>query len=217
MTATGTPTPLAQSGAPITVLTQTADYPHALEIQEPLRLVPGVQITASGQTGAQALDLPARRRFELHQGPGRWRARQRHRLACRSLDPREHRHRSRRGPAPAQLPCSTARMHFQASSPSRPPAAPPRCRSSPMPSMAATSASFGRKARLPEHTPASTTTVACRSFQTANNQSNDQFHNSTSYGNFGYAPDSRTDVRFTFHHDRHQQRQPERHLALRPP
>ncbi len=51
VTATGTPTPLAQSGAPITLLNQAPDYPHSPEIQQPLRLVPGVQITQNGQTG----------------------------------------------------------------------------------------------------------------------------------------------------------------------
>jgi iron complex outermembrane receptor protein/vitamin B12 transporter len=50
VTASGTPTPLAQSGAPVTVLTQ-ADYPHSPELQQPLRLVPGVQVTQTGQTG----------------------------------------------------------------------------------------------------------------------------------------------------------------------
>ncbi len=52
VTASGTPTPLAQSGAPITVLTQQRDYPYSPELQQPLRLVPGVQITQSGQTGS---------------------------------------------------------------------------------------------------------------------------------------------------------------------
>ncbi len=52
VTASGTPTPLAQSGAPITVLNQQRDYPYSPELQQPLRLVPGVQITQSGQTGS---------------------------------------------------------------------------------------------------------------------------------------------------------------------
>ena len=52
VTASGTPTPIAQSGAPITVLNQAADYPHSPELQQPLRLVPGVQLTQAGQTGA---------------------------------------------------------------------------------------------------------------------------------------------------------------------
>ncbi len=49
---TGTPTPLAQSGAPISILNQSDDYPHALAIDAPLRLIPGVQITSAGQPGA---------------------------------------------------------------------------------------------------------------------------------------------------------------------
>ena len=50
VTATGTPTPLAQSGAPITILTQS-DYIHSPEIQQPLRLIPGVQMTQQGGVG----------------------------------------------------------------------------------------------------------------------------------------------------------------------
>ncbi len=52
VTASGTPTPLAQSGAPITILNQAADYSQSPELQQPLRLVPGVQLTQAGQTGA---------------------------------------------------------------------------------------------------------------------------------------------------------------------
>jgi iron complex outermembrane receptor protein/vitamin B12 transporter len=50
---TGTPTPLAQSGAPITILSQ-ADFANTLEVQDPLRLVPGVQITTEGQVGGES-------------------------------------------------------------------------------------------------------------------------------------------------------------------
>ncbi len=50
VTATGTPTPLAQSGASITVLDQT-QYQQSPELQQPLRLVPGLQLTQTGQTG----------------------------------------------------------------------------------------------------------------------------------------------------------------------
>lgn len=51
VTATGTPTPLAQSGAPITILVAENDFPHSPEIQQPLRLTPGVQMTQNGGTG----------------------------------------------------------------------------------------------------------------------------------------------------------------------
>ena len=50
ITATGISTPLAQVAAPITIL--TADqFSHSNEIQEPLRYIPGVQITQTGQAG----------------------------------------------------------------------------------------------------------------------------------------------------------------------
>src|SRR6202042_161872 len=51
VTATGTPTPEAQLGASVTVLTED-QYPHVLDIQQPLRLVPGLQMTQTGQMGS---------------------------------------------------------------------------------------------------------------------------------------------------------------------
>ncbi|WP_446742951.1 TonB-dependent receptor [Silvibacterium acidisoli] len=50
VTATGRPTPTAQVGASVTVLTQP-DYKYQPEVQDPLRLVPGVQVTQTGQMG----------------------------------------------------------------------------------------------------------------------------------------------------------------------
>jgi vitamin B12 transporter len=50
VTATGTPTPEAQTGASVTVM-QAEDFRYMSEVQDPLRLVPGVQITQSGETG----------------------------------------------------------------------------------------------------------------------------------------------------------------------
>ena len=50
VTATGTPIPEAQIGASITVL-PSEDYRYMTEVQEPLRLIPGLQVTQSGQMG----------------------------------------------------------------------------------------------------------------------------------------------------------------------
>lgn len=50
VTATGTPTPIAQVAASVTVLNDD-QFPHVRDIQEPLRYVPGVQITQTGQAG----------------------------------------------------------------------------------------------------------------------------------------------------------------------
>jgi vitamin B12 transporter len=50
VTATGTPTPEAQIGASVTVL-PADDFRYSLEVQDPLRLVPGVEITQTGQMG----------------------------------------------------------------------------------------------------------------------------------------------------------------------
>ena len=50
VTSTGTPTPQAQLGAAVTVL-NTADYQGTRDIQEGLRFVPGLQATQTGQAG----------------------------------------------------------------------------------------------------------------------------------------------------------------------
>ncbi len=50
VTATGTPTPEAQLGASVTVLT-AGDYRYMPEVQDPLRLIPGLQVTQSGEMG----------------------------------------------------------------------------------------------------------------------------------------------------------------------
>ena len=75
VTETGTPAPLARSGTPISVLTESADYPHSLEIQQPLRLIPGVQITTNGQRGGESSLFLRGGNSGLHQGPHRRRAR----------------------------------------------------------------------------------------------------------------------------------------------
>jgi vitamin B12 transporter len=50
VTATGTPTPEAQTGVSVTVISSD-DFRYVPEIQDPLRLVPGVQVTQTGQMG----------------------------------------------------------------------------------------------------------------------------------------------------------------------
>jgi vitamin B12 transporter len=50
VTATGRPTPEAQLGAPVSVL-DADQYRYATEVQDPLRLIPGVQVTQTGQVG----------------------------------------------------------------------------------------------------------------------------------------------------------------------
>jgi vitamin B12 transporter len=50
VTASATPTPIAQIGASVTVLTAD-DYRQYTEVQDPLRQVPGLQVTQTGQLG----------------------------------------------------------------------------------------------------------------------------------------------------------------------
>jgi vitamin B12 transporter len=51
VTATASPTPIAQIGASVTVLTAEDSYRYSTEVQDPLRLVPGLQVTQTGQVG----------------------------------------------------------------------------------------------------------------------------------------------------------------------
>jgi vitamin B12 transporter len=53
VTATGTPTPEAQVGASITLLSKD-EYSDKLDVDEALRLVPGAQVTQTGQRGGLA-------------------------------------------------------------------------------------------------------------------------------------------------------------------
>ena len=50
VTTTGTPMPEAQTGASVTVM-PASDYRYMPEVQDPLRLVPGLQVTQTGQMG----------------------------------------------------------------------------------------------------------------------------------------------------------------------
>jgi vitamin B12 transporter len=50
VTATGTPTPAAQVGAAVSVL-NVDEYRYATEVQDPVRLIPGAQVTQTGQMG----------------------------------------------------------------------------------------------------------------------------------------------------------------------
>jgi vitamin B12 transporter len=50
VTATGAPTPEAQTGASVTVI-PAEDFRYSMEVQDPLGLVPGLQVTQSGQIG----------------------------------------------------------------------------------------------------------------------------------------------------------------------
>jgi vitamin B12 transporter len=50
VTATGAPTPEAQTGASVTVIPEE-DFRYSAEVQNPLRLVPGLQLTQSGRMG----------------------------------------------------------------------------------------------------------------------------------------------------------------------
>ncbi len=50
VTATGAPTPEAQTGASVTVL-PAEDFRYSTEVEDPLRLAPGLEVTQTGQVG----------------------------------------------------------------------------------------------------------------------------------------------------------------------
>ena len=198
MTANGTPTPLAQSGAPISVVL-ASEFPHSLEVQQPLRLVPGVQINAQGQLGGESSifmrggnsdftkvlvdgvpvnDIGALADLST--------------LASTGISQLE----VLRQPSSVLygsdvlsgvVSLSTMRGTTRL----------------PLFTYAVDGGNFstlrqeagisGVKAKFDYASGFS-------ALQTANSTVNDQYHNATSYGNFGYEPDAKTDVRFTFRH-----------------
>ena len=79
VTATATPTPIAQIGASVTVLTADDSYRYSTEVQDPLRLVPGLQLTQVGEAGG-ATGLSIRGgQHRCQQGADRRRPHERHR------------------------------------------------------------------------------------------------------------------------------------------
>ena len=198
VTATGTPTPLAQSGAPITVLTQS-DYLNTLEIQQPLTLIPGVQTTSNGQRGGATSLFLRGGNSEFTKvlidgvpvndiGAGADLST----LAADGISqvevlrqPNSVLYGSDLSSGVVSL--STARGN------------------TPLP-LFTYAVDGGNLSTLHQ----AVSVAGARShfdydtglavLQTANQIPNDQFHDSATFGNFGYDPDSRTDVRFTFRH-----------------
>jgi iron complex outermembrane receptor protein/vitamin B12 transporter len=198
VTANGTPTPLAQSGAPISVLTgdQLAD---SLEVQSPVRLIPGVQITANGQFGGESSlflrggnsdftkvlvdgvpvnDIGSLADLSTLASAGIARVevlRQPSSVLYGS------------DVLSGVVSLSTARG------------------TTPLP-LLTYSVDGGNLGTL--HQAISLAGARSRfdyetglsAFQTQNNIVDDQFHNGTEFGNYGFAPDARTDLRFTFRH-----------------
>ncbi len=199
VTATGTPTPLAQSGAPITILTQEADYPHALEMQEPLRLVPGVQITASGQTGAQSS-------LFLRGGDSNFTKVLIDGVPVNDIGAlADLSTLATTGIARAEVLRQPSSVLYGSDALSGVVSLSSARGTTPLP-LFTYAVDGGNLGQLRQE---GSIAGAYRLFdydaglsasQTSNNQPNDQDHNSTSFGNFGYAPDARTDVRFTFRH-----------------
>ena len=196
---TGTPTPLAQSGAPISVLTADADFPHTLQIAQPLSLIPGVQLTTSGQVGgATSLFLrggnsdftkvlidgvPVNDIGSLadlstlaSDGISRIEVLRQPSSALYGSDA-----------VAGVVSLSTARGL------------------TPLP-LFTYAVDGGNLNTLHQAVSAAgarahfdyDTGVAV--LQTSNNEPNDQFRSASTYGNYGFIPDSRTDIRFTFRH-----------------
>ena len=198
VSATGTPTPLAQSGAPITVLTER-DYLNTLEIQQPLTLVPGVQTTANGQLGgATSLflrggnseftkvlldgvpvnDIGASADLSTIAADGISRVeilRQPNSVLYGSdLSSGVVSLSSPRGTTP--LPLITYAVD-----------------GGNLDTLHQAITISGARSRLDYQS-------GFAVLQTSNQTANDDFHSSSSFGNYGFAPDTKTDLRFSFRH-----------------
>ena len=198
VTATGTPTPLAQSGAPITILT-AADYPHSPEIQQPLRLIPGVQMTGVGQTGGasslflRGADSNATRVLldgvPVNDVGGEVNFANLSSVGINRIEVLRQPNSALYGSdaLAGVVSLSTARG------------------STPLPLL--TYAVDGGNFGLLRHETSLSGAHARLDFYTGfarldtrNNLENNAFHNSTVAGNYGFTPDSRTDLRVTFRH-----------------
>ena len=93
----------SQTGAPVTVIdSATIEALNKPDVLESLRLVPGAPDRAGRSARRCDLTLPARRQLQLHQGPRRRHARERHWRWLRLLATRHRGRRSHRGAAPDQ-------------------------------------------------------------------------------------------------------------------
>ncbi len=199
VTATGTPTPLAQSGAPITLLDQAADFAHALELQEPLRLVPGVQITATGQNGGAAS-------LFLRGGDSNFTKVLVDGVPVNDIGSlADLSTLASTGIARVEVLRQPSSVLYGSDALSGVVSLSTARGQTPLPlfTYAVDGGNLGQLrqegsiAGAHSHFDFDTGVAA---FQTSNNLPNDQYHNATAYGNFGYTPDSRTDLRFTFRH-----------------
>ena len=196
---TGTPTPLAQSGAPISVLTQSADFPHTLQISQALSLVPGVQLTTGGQLGAETsifmgggnsdftkvlvdgvpvndIGFLADLSTLASDGIDRIEVLRQPSSALYGADAVSGvvSLSTTRGITP--LPLFTYAIDGGS-----------------LNTLHQSVSAAGARAHFDYST-------GFAALQTSNNQPNDQFRSASTYGNYGFVPDSRTDVRFTFRH-----------------
>ena len=198
VTATGTPTPLAQSGSPISILEQQ-QLPESLLIQETLTLIPGVQTTTNGQAGgATSLflrggnseftktlldgvpvnDLGAGADLStlLADGIGRVEILRQPTSVLYGSDLTS-------GVVSLSTPRGTTPL--------------------PLFTYSVDGGNFATLHQSVSIAGARTHVDYLSGFavlQTANQTPNDQFRDATTYGNYGYQPDARTDVRFIFRH-----------------
>ena len=101
VTATGAPTPEAQTGASVTVI-PAEDFRYSTEVQDPLRLVPGLQMTQSGSDRRHHRAEYPRRCDRREQSADRRHSGQRHRRRGGIRQPGQRRYPVDRGSAGAE-------------------------------------------------------------------------------------------------------------------
>jgi vitamin B12 transporter len=198
VTATGTPTPLAQSGAPITLLT-AGQYVNTLEIQDPLRLVPGVQITTEGQLGGESS-------LFLRGGNSDFTKVLMDGVPVNDIGSlADLSTLASAGLAQIEVLRQPSSVLYGSDVESGVVSLTTARGSTPLPlfTYSVDGGNFGTLRQEVSIAGAHSRfdyDTGFAAFQTSNSTVDDDFHNTTEFGNYGYAPDSRTDLRFTFRH-----------------
>jgi vitamin B12 transporter len=195
---TGTPTPLAQSGAPITILPQ-ADFANTLEIQDPLRLVPGVQITTEGQAGGESS-------LFLRGGNSEFTKVLIDGVPVNDIGSvADLSTLASTGIAQIEVLRQPVSVLYGSDNVAGVVSLTTQRGSTPLP-LLTYSVDGGNLGTLRQQVSLAGAhshfdyDTGFAAFQTSNSTPDDDFHNTTEFGNYGFDPDSHTDLRFTFRH-----------------
>jgi len=198
VSATGSPTPIAQVASSITVLNDD-QFPHVRDIQEPLRFVPGVQIAQTGEAGGTSglfiRGGNANSNKVLVDG-----------IPAEDLGGAvEFANIAAAGIASVEVLREPNSALYGSDALSGVVSLSTRRGSTPLPQLEL----LGDSGNFHTYREEASLSGAYRRIDyfsdftrqnTSNNQPNDEFHNTTFADNIGFQPNSTTDIRFTLHH-----------------